>query len=426
VYNTRLRTYKIIFICVISVFHADIAFGQSVQWNAVDSTGIILLAKEKSLPGKGSLQSIEMSAQRVVSLWMREAYWMAGFSTDSADENITVTLEAGPKFAWKHLELDSNARWILDRIKTKPLSESSPMQWVEDILSYYQDNGLPFATVSFDSIVLEGGDLSARVTIDPGPFIHIDSIAVKGYDKLKRPFFRYQLGVYPGQLYSETKIKKMSKRIDRVEHLNFARDPQVLFSEEKTILYIYTEEEKNNAFSGIAGLNSLPEGGVTITGEVDVRLLNSIKQGEDFEVRWRRPGEEMQMLDVTLTVPYPFHLPLAVDGEIHFLRQDSSFFNLQSDLGVQFLMSENTRLRLFYESRSSSVLSQNLGIAGVGGFRSQFLRLGFSWNSTDHFILPTKGVNFYASGGNGRRMTESESQTQWITAMRHALVLIGC
>ncbi len=357
------------------------------------------------------------TGRRLLNQLLRDNYWLASMEVDSSflPDTLVISITAGPYFQWKALQLDEQSRFVLEKTKKDPLNESSPMTWVEDVLLYYENYGYPFAALSFDSVNLEGGDMSANVQIDPGPYITIDSITIKGYSSIKRPMLKYQLGVTKGMRYSEKKIRESEKRIDRVEHLTFARPPQVLFSEEKTTLYLYLEEEKNNSFSGIAGLNNLPEGGVTITGEADIRLLNSINQGEDFRLQWRRPGVEMQMLDVNLSVPFPLHLPIGLDAKLNLLRQDSSFFSLEAEIGAQLYINQDWRVRLFYESRSSSVLSQGeLPITGVAGFSSRFLQLGVLWDNTNHFMAPTKGIKFSANAGNGLRSSSEESVNQWI------------
>ncbi|MCC5916010.1 MAG: BamA/TamA family outer membrane protein [Cryomorphaceae bacterium] len=389
-------------------------FAQQVVWIGADSLAQIYIKKQKLSSDISDYEVIEQNARRIKTALMQESYWLAEYQIDTDQSPIEVRITAGHVFQWKHISFGEKAEWIIQGMRREPKKNENPVAWIERLLVYYENNGFPFVSLHFDSLEISGGDISAHVEVEPGPLITIDSIAIKGYDKLNRPFFRYRLGIYEGQVYSEQKIRESIRRMERVEYTRYSRDPQVLFSKEKNILFLYIEEEKNNAFSGIAGLNSLPEGGVTITGEVDVRLLNSLKLGEDVAVQWRRPGVEMQMLDLEMSVPFPFHLPLELEGEIHFLRQDSSFLNLQSNFGARFFVSKDLRLRLFYEGKSSSILSDQTGIEGAAGFNSRFLRLGLIWDNTNHFLLPTRGLKVSINGGNGRRQSEGDDQNQWI------------
>lgn len=400
---------------VFAFFQGIYASAQSLIISTDDSVAQTYV-KTLQFQGSETPSDVRRSGARVISQMMRDGYWMAAFRVDSSQtEELELAFKAGPKFHWDTLILDEQSEWVLRKIRQNPLKEDAPIDWVDDVLNYYENNGYPFASVAFDSVRIIGGGMSAEVFIDPGPSISFDSISIKGYSSIKRPLLKYQLGIHLGQPYSESKLRDVNRRIDRVEHLTFVRPPQVLFSDKKTTVYLYVEEEKNNAFSGIAGLNNLPDGGYTVTGEADIRLLNSINQGEDFRLQWRRPGLEMQMLDAQITFPYPFHLPVGLDGKLNIFRQDSSFFNLESELGVQMYINQDWIVRLFYESRLSSVLTQGeLPITGVAGFSSRYLHLGVKWDNTDHFLLPSKGVRFFASGGNGRRNAENESVTQWI------------
>ncbi len=390
-------------------------YGQSVEIIPRDSAAQDYV-NNMTLHNDMDYKNLEHNATKTLNRMVIDGYWMAAFSIDTNVTNKTlVFFEAGSKFKWTSLSLDEQSQWVLNKIRKDPIHNDDPLEWMDEILDYYENNGYPFASLSFDSMAINGGELSAKLSIDPGPPINFDSITVKGYNAIKRPLIKYQLGLALGQPYSEQDLLKATERIDRIEHISFTRPPQVLFSDKKTTLYLYVEEEKNNSFSGIAGLNNLPDGGFTVTGEADIRLLNSINQGEDFRLQWRRPGVEMQMLDVELIIPYPFHLPFGIDGKLNLFRQDSSFFNLESELGAQVFVNQDWRIRLFFESRLSSVLSQEeLPIAGLGGFSSRYLQLGVRWDNTNHFLLPTKGVRFTASGGNGIRNSEGEPVSQWI------------
>ncbi len=389
--------------------------GQSAVVVPLDSAATSY-ANKMVVSERSNFKDLQRSASKTINTMILNGHWMATFTIDSTiDGNAIISLEAGAKFQWSSLVLDEQSQWVLSKIRQNPVEQDDPIGWIDDVLNYYENHGYPFASLSFDSMSVQGGELIANLTIDRGPAIGLDSIAIKGYSAIKRPLLKYQLGLALGKPYSEQTIRDASRRIDRVEHIAFTRPPQVLFSDDKTTLYLYVEEEKNNAFSGIAGLNNLPEGGFTITGEADIRLLNSIKQGEDFRLQWRRPGVEMQMLDVALSIPFPFHLPIGLDGKLNLFRQDSSFFNLESELGAQIFVNQDWRVRLFYESRLSSVLSQDeIPIAGVGGFSSRYLQLGIHWDNTNHFLLPTKGIRFTANGGNGIRRSEGTSTSQWI------------
>jgi outer membrane protein assembly factor BamA len=358
--------------------------------------------------------------QAVLEKWVSDAqkdlHWLARFQTDTILDTVQIQLFKGPNFGWENLELDSVSQRIIKRLKAES-PDKHPTEWMVDVLKFYENNGYPFANLSITDFNVSEGVLSGKASLNPGPYIRIDSISLKGYDKVRKSLLRFELGLRTGMPYSEKNIQALTRRVERIPYIGFARPPQVLFSKEKNVVFLYVEKEKNNRFNGIAGLNSLQGGGVTVTGEVDVLLQNTLNKGERVEIQWRRPGVEMQMLDLDLSIPFPFDLPIGITGGLEFLRQDSSFVNIDFEAGLRFWVSKDARLRLLYEGRRSVILSDESFIEGAQGFSAQFVRLGLEVDNTDHFFLPTKGVRFSGNIGTGTRAGENRAN-QWIGRTR--------
>ncbi|TVQ76836.1 MAG: hypothetical protein EA358_08390 [Flavobacteriales bacterium] len=359
-----------------------------------------------------SSQNLDLALMKWTQAAQRDRYWLANARIDTISDSLNVYLSTGPQFSWENLELDSLSERMISRWKIEHPTKN-PSVWLNELLRYYENTGYPFASIEILDFNLQGGAMSGRAQVQPGPYISIDSIALKGYSSVRRSLLRFELGIHSGMEYNERTISRLSQRIDRIPFLGFARQPQVLFSKEKSVLFLYIQEEKNNRFNGIAGLNSLQDGGVTVTGEVDLLLQNSLNKGERLEVQWRRPGVEMQMLDVAFDFPFPFDLPFGVTGALNFLRQDSSFLNIDFLGGLRFWASKDARLRLLYESKQSVILSEESFVTGAANFSARFVKLGLEYNNSNHFLQPTKGVRFFGHVGRGVRNSFEESENQW-------------
>lgn len=359
---------------------------------------------------------LNLALEKWITEAQKDLHWLAHYRIDSINDTLEVHLFKGPQFVWENLELDSVSQGLIKRLRAE-IPKNHPTDWMVEILKFYENNGYPFASLAVTDFHLSKGLLSGKAELNPGPYIRIDSISLKGYDKVRASLLRFELGLRKGMPYSEKNIQALSRRVDRIPYLGFARPPQVLFSKEKNVVFLYMEKEKNNRFNGIAGLNSLQSGGVTVTGEVDVLLQNTLNKGERVEIQWRRPGVEMQMLDMDLSAPFPFDLPVGITGGLEFLRQDSSFVNVDFEAGLRFWVSKDARLQLLYEGRRSVILSEESFIEGSQGFSAQFVRLGLEVDNTDHFFLPTKGIRFSGSIGTGTRAGENRVN-QWIGRSR--------
>lgn len=282
-------------------------------------------------------------------------------------------------------------------------------------LSYLQDRGYPFASLVADSLFFTKDTLLGTLKLQPGPLRHFDSLIVKGYSRFPDKLLRYELEYREGMRYSETYLLKLPQYAKRVEYLNMSRPPAVAFTKDKSLLYLYLEEVKSNLIDGVVGLNTDENGKVTLNGDFRLRLLNALHKGEEIKLRWRRPGEGVQSLDLGLGLPYIFRSPFWLEGSFNIYRQDSSFTRLSAQALVKYVIETGSFLNGGINYRSSSApAGQGSSLEGKAGrFSSTFYKLGMEFNHANRAIVPTKGFRFTGYGSTGRRQYEGTSTRQY-------------
>ena len=62
----------------------------------------------------------------------------------------------------------------------KPFNPQQLSKLFDKILTFYENNGFPFANIKLDSTTFNNGQMSSKLLINKGPLIRIDSIFVKG------------------------------------------------------------------------------------------------------------------------------------------------------------------------------------------------------------------------------------------------------
>ncbi len=76
-----------------------------------------------------------------------------------------------------------------------------------------------------------------------------------------------------------------------LNQLNFIRQtrkPEILFTNDSTIVYLYVEKEKKNSFDGFIGFsNDEIENNIQFQGYLDFELVNNFNFGEEIEFSYK-------------------------------------------------------------------------------------------------------------------------------------------
>ena len=139
--------------------------------------------------------------------------------------------------------------------------------------------------------------------------IKTDSISIKGNLEISDTYIQNYLDIKHGELYNESKIKKIDKRLSEIPFLKSKAPTMVTISDNKARINIFANKKNASHFDGILGFlpdNNKP-GKILLTGDVRLQLINSFENGEQIDFRWRKLQSETQDLDASLHYPYIFN-----------------------------------------------------------------------------------------------------------------------
>lgn len=376
------------------------------QLSIVETPDVGALRKTKYEKSFSAIAARDKEIRTVlVSLW-NNGYLAARTDSIRQDSTLqTVFINPGQLYSWAHLAPGNVDDEILnfagyhkrnfhnDKFKVKEVARIQ-----ERILIWCENNGYPFASVMLDSVQFEtDNSISASLHLTKNRFTKIDSIEMKGTLRTSESFIYSYIGIAPGDPYDESKIATISPRI---KELSFARETKpfsILFTEKYTKLTLYLDKKKSGQFDGIVGI--LPDnttGKVLFTGDVRLRLQNSIRRGELIELNWRRLQTQTQDLKAHFAYPYVFRTPAGVDYSIKLYRRDTSFLHVQQQFGLQYIFTGNTGVRAYVKNTSSSLLS-TAGLETITTLPSTAdisaisYGLGFHIEHVDYRFNPRKG-----------------------------------
>lgn len=343
-----------------------------------------------------------------------------GYVTASVDKiefdtaKATIDLYLGTLFKWAQLDASRIDTFILDGIgwqarafPGRPMDFSQVKTWQERILTYLENNGYPFAKVYLDSIRIEDDKVSALLLTSKGPLYHIDSIRVYGNAKISNSYLQRYLGLPNGSVYSKEKLVRINKKMRELTYVEEEKPASLTLLGTGSVLNMYLKQKRSSLINVIVGFlpnnDQLSSKKLLITGEANILLRNALGAGETIGLNWQQLQVKSPRLNLFYIHPYLFRTPIGLDFSFDMFRKDSTFLNVNFQLGAQYALNNNQAGKLFIQ-RIQTVVSQGginqaliiqtrrlPDIADVSSFN---VGVDYEFNNTDYRLNPKKGNDF--------------------------------
>lgn len=328
--------------------------------------------------------------------------------------NITIDQEE-MNFIRKHSTL--NERFISQLDFTPKVLASA----LKSIQKTYLNNGYPFVRLQFADVVIGGSSLSASLEVDRGKLYVWDDIHVKGDSSITKNYISSLLGIKVGDVYDESILKKIKGRIKQVSFMKEIKPHEILFTKNGAELYVYVKSNPVSSVNGVVGLQPNPlTQKVTFTGELNLKLLNTLKRGELLDLRWQSIRDQTQSLNVQVNYPFLFKTSFGLDGNFELYKRDTSFIELQTTAGVQYFMSHGSYIKAFYQNIQSNVLSggkNNPTYAKLGTTASNNYGLSYVRQSLDYVPNPSNGYQVDVTGSAGSRTFQLNDTSEVVSSL---------
>jgi outer membrane protein assembly factor BamA len=279
------------------------------------------------------------------------------------------------------------------------------------VANHLWNAGYPFATVQMTEIEEDSTGKTAKITVEKNNFITFDSIILVGNLKMSKRFCYGYLGLKHGKPYNESVVKDIPARLQALPFANLLRPPSVSFSEDKAVLFIYADKQKNNQFDGYLGIvpNDETSGKVLLTGSLTLDLNNIFTHGENLKLNWKRIQVLSQNLDISADLPYLFASPFGLDGAFQLEKKDTNYLNLNFLVGVRYFLKKDNYLRGYYQFKNSR-LTNNATLAYLSAlpqnidYDAHLYGLALNLQKLDYVFNPRKGYVFAVNAALGKRI----------------------
>ena len=211
----------------------------------------------------------------------------------------------------------------------------------EEISELLSKRGYPFAKIRLDkNEVIGQTKIRSEILIKIGEKRFLDKVIVKGYKNFPKKFIKNIFRLYKPRSFDVSQIRPTAALIDNLLFVKNIKDPEILFTNDSTSLFLYLQEVKKNSFDGFIGFDSDENSGkINIQGYANISLINPFNKGEEINFNFRSENEEDRSLNTEIIIPYVFGSKFDFNYSLNIIKKDSSFtlnknsFNLVTKLG---------------------------------------------------------------------------------------------
>lgn len=356
-------------------------------------------------------------------------YWLnlinEGFLNSSIDStkkdssDFRVYISKGDKIQLEQyfIQYDSNQKMKFGDFNFNKLNKFSYeklKKTIDEILSYLNRIGYPFARINLHNSLLDSNSISIQFNINEGLYVKVDSIFCPGLNNKEKSLIKKLIGINHGDPFNSSKIQEISRNINSVNYIKEIKPCEYEFVDGKVNLYTYNKIKNTNLLNGILGIQPDNDGQIKLTGNAKIDLFNSINKGEEFHLNWRRMFNASQFLSSSVQIPFLFGSNLSLNGALEMFKKDTSFFNLDSKIGLDYLINPVEKIGVFGSSSSSINLTENSNYLSTKtndfGISLDFSKINSLFNPTSGYRINIEGkVGFKKTTYNTNSIASSET-----------------
>jgi outer membrane protein assembly factor BamA len=355
--------------------------------------------------------SVYQEAEKVLAQMQFKGYLLAEISSIRFSGNsASITIQPHQQYRWMKLFPGNLPSHVKQEIGFKERNYQSAIIDLENLnllferlLNYYENSGYPFASLSLQQITLDSSSVEASIQVKPNQKILFDSIQIVGSAQLTQKYIQSYLNIKSGFNYSEKSVKQIESRLRELPFLQILKPSEIDFSNERAIIRIFANKKDASQFDGVVGLqqNTLT-GKNQLVGNLKLNLQNAFKRGEQLNFNYQGLAQQSQLLDVKVLVPHLFSSDFGIAPSLYLYKQDTSFLNLDTKLGFNYLLKGNNSFQFFVENKSTRLSSvqayQNAtSLPPILDANTAFYGLGLNLENLDYRFNPQKGYSVEAN-----------------------------
>ena len=323
-------------------------------------------------------------------------------------DTAIMYLYLGKQYKWKQLYTNITYASVLNQLgfNSKNITYPAILQLQQNILNYYQTKGYPFASTTLDSIELVNNTITGKLGINPGILYRIDSIRQYGTASISNTFMQKYLGIRNGSIYNKTTLDAIPKKLAELPYLQQQYNYNLTMLGSTAVVNVYLQPRKSNIINVLLGVIPVPNPNglavptnakVFLSGDANILLNNMLGTGETLGLIYQQLSINSRRINLQYKQPYMFGSSYGADVLFEIYKRDSSFLNIDAQLGSTYNLSNNATGRLFIQYGKTNTFPDTATVRTTRKLGNtvdiQLLNLGFTYklNNTNYSRNPRRG-----------------------------------
>ncbi|WP_345005262.1 POTRA domain-containing protein [Snuella lapsa] len=340
------------------------------------------------------------------------------------DSTFSTTFELKKKYHTIYIYYDNTTidASILKAISKRVFDTYFELDFktIENSLHYINskniEKGFPFSKLRLANIVpTENLKLRADLVLESHKEPRtINNIIIRGYELFPKAYLNHFFKIKPKQIYNSDNIKRKTELFNNLNFANQIKPPEVLFSKDSTIVYLYIEKSKSNSFNGFLGFGTNTETGkLEFDGYLDLNLINNLNYGESLKLLYKSDEGNQKTFETNLSLPYLFKSPIGINLRLHIFKKDSLFTTINQSAKLNYLINSNHKIYSgVLTSQSSNLLSLNTN-TNIKDYKTTAFTFAYEYTKTqsNNLLFPLHS-NLYIETTLGKRISSDIENKQ--------------
>lgn len=323
-------------------------------------------------------------------------------------DTIAIQLFVGKKYFWKRISIEPQYQPLLQKLGidtfqlTNQIIEPLFVTKLQDaLLNYFENNGYPFAVIKFDSVLINANYITAALTINKGIYYILDSIRIIGNAKINKSFLYSYLSVFPNSIFSSLKHQAIDQKIQALPYLQQVKPATITMLGSKYLIDLFIDNKRSNQVNAIVGFmpaNQQLGGKLLFTVDANLNLQNAFASGETIAFNWQQIQPQSPRLHLNYIQPYVFKTALGLDFGFDLYKRDSSFLNIQTNIGVELAYRSKQKIKVFLQSLRTNLLQVDTlavkltkQLPDIIDLSIHKIGIAYQFNNSNYFFNPQSG-----------------------------------
>ncbi len=248
-------------------------------------------------------------------------------------------------------------------INSKFINQTIPIEnwdtFLNKNIKTLEKKGKVFSEVKYKPEKINNDTLVISIDIKESKTRKIDKVIIQGYSEFPKSFINNNLNITKSTVFNANLLQSIEENLNKLAFVEATKQPEVLFKQDSTILYLGLKRKNNNSLDGLVNFTTDENGKFLLTGNIDIKLNNLFNYGEKISLFWNRAGNNRQELIIASSLPYLFKSRLSPEIKFEMFRQDSTFSNTKFSSFINYEISPSVKLGASINTENSSSIENS-------------------------------------------------------------------